>query len=139
MGVGDAMGFVTSCISGLYRGEGVTTGDAVQKSVAQKIRDDFDIRYRFGVKSTVERSDEARKLYWATQILFGLLLTVAIAIAVFALIASMATAAIERAIVCDGPFVIDARISPTLVSDAYSRLFLAEENRMPLLRPPRKG
>lgn len=73
-----------------------TTGGSVQKSVAQKIRDDFDIRYRFGVKSTVERSDEARKLYWATQILFGLLLAVAIAIAVFALIASMATAAIER-------------------------------------------
>ena len=71
-------------------------GEAVQKSVAQKIRDDFDIRYRFGVKSAVERKIEARKLYWVTQVLFGLLLTVAIVIAVFALIASMATAAIER-------------------------------------------
>jgi thiamine pyrophosphate-dependent acetolactate synthase large subunit-like protein len=46
-------------------------------------------------------------------------------------------AAIERAAACEGPFVIDARISPTLVSDAYSRLFLAQENRMPLLRPVR--
>jgi thiamine pyrophosphate-dependent acetolactate synthase large subunit-like protein len=44
-------------------------------------------------------------------------------------------AAIELARRCDGPFVIDARISPTLVSDAYSRLFLAQENQMPLLRP----
>ncbi|MBI4626177.1 MAG: ABC transporter permease [Verrucomicrobia bacterium] len=70
--------------------------EAVQKNVAQKIRDDFDIRYRFGVRSTVERKNEARKLYWVTQVLFGLLLTVAIVIAVFALIASMATAAIER-------------------------------------------
>lgn len=47
-------------------------------------------------------------------------------------------AAIEQAAACDGPFVIDARISPTLVSDAYSRLFLAEENRIPLLRPARR-
>jgi ABC-type antimicrobial peptide transport system permease subunit len=71
-------------------------GEAAQKSVAQKIRDDFDVRFRFGVKSTVERKNEARKLYWVTQVLFGLLLAVAIVIAVFALIASMATAAIER-------------------------------------------
>ncbi|MDO9436704.1 thiamine pyrophosphate-binding protein [Hydrogenophaga sp.] len=46
-------------------------------------------------------------------------------------------AAIARAATCEGPFVIDARISPTLVSDAYSRLFLAQENRIPLLRPVR--
>lgn len=45
------------------------------------------------------------------------------------------TTAIERASVCEGPYVIDARISPTLVSDAYSRLFLAQPNSMPLLRP----
>lgn len=70
--------------------------EAVQRSVAQRVRDDFDIRYRFGVKSTAERKAEARKLYWATQVLFGLLLGVAIVIAVFALIASMATAVIER-------------------------------------------
>ncbi|MDO8539279.1 MAG: FtsX-like permease family protein, partial [Opitutaceae bacterium] len=70
--------------------------ESIQKAVAQKIRDDFDIRYRFGVKSTVEKKAEARKLYWVTQVLFGLLLMVAIVIAVFALVASMATAAIER-------------------------------------------
>ncbi len=45
--------------------------------------------------------------------------------------------AIERASASEGPFLIDARISPTLVSDAYSRLFLAQENRIPLLRPVR--
>jgi thiamine pyrophosphate-dependent acetolactate synthase large subunit-like protein len=43
--------------------------------------------------------------------------------------------AIACAVACPGPFVIDARISPTLVSDSYSRLFLAQENRIPLLRP----
>jgi thiamine pyrophosphate-dependent acetolactate synthase large subunit-like protein len=47
--------------------------------------------------------------------------------------------AIERASAFTGPFLIDARISPTLVSDAYSRLFLAEENRIPLLRPVRRS
>ncbi len=71
-------------------------GDEAQREVAQKIRDGFDIRYRLGVRSTEERKSEARKLYWATQVLFGLLLVVAIVIAVFALIASMATAVIER-------------------------------------------
>jgi putative ABC transport system permease protein len=71
-------------------------GESVQRAVAQKIRDDFDVRHRFGVKSTVERKVEAQRLYWATQILFGLLLAVAIVIAVFALIASMATSVIER-------------------------------------------
>jgi putative ABC transport system permease protein len=35
-------------------------------------------------------------MYWATQVLFGLLLAVAVTVAVFALIASMATAVIER-------------------------------------------
>jgi putative ABC transport system permease protein len=70
--------------------------EGIQRSVAQRIRDDFDIRYRFGVKSTAERKSEALKLYVVTQVLFGLLLTVAVVIAVFALIASMATAVIER-------------------------------------------
>ncbi len=66
------------------------------RELAQRIRDGFDVRHRFGVRSTEERREEARKLYWATQVLFGLLLLVAIVIAVFALIASMATAALER-------------------------------------------
>jgi cell division protein FtsX len=73
-----------------------TAADEGSRTVAQKIRDEFDLRYRFGVKSTVERKAETRKLYWVTQVLFGLLLAVAIVIAVFALIASMATAVIER-------------------------------------------
>ena len=47
--------------------------------------------------------------------------------------------AIARASAFDGPYVIDARISPTMVSDAYSRLFLARENTMPLLRPVLRG
>ncbi|MBI4325037.1 MAG: ABC transporter permease [Chloroflexi bacterium] len=72
-------------------------GDAAQqKSVARQIREEFDARYRFGVQSAAEKKEEARALYWVTQVLFGLLLSVAVIIAVFALIASMATAVIER-------------------------------------------
>lgn len=46
-------------------------------------------------------------------------------------------AAIAQAEAMDRPLLIDARISPTTVSDAYSRMFLAEANSIPLLRPPR--
>ena len=45
------------------------------------------------------------------------------------------TDAIRQGMKQKGPFVIDARISPTMVSDSYSRLFLATENQAPLLRP----
>ena len=45
--------------------------------------------------------------------------------------------AIERGMRSGGPFVIDAPISPTLVSDSYSRIFQAQPNRIPLLRPAR--
>jgi len=44
-------------------------------------------------------------------------------------------AAIRQGVAAAGPFVIDARISPTLVSDSYSRIFLGQPNRQPLLRP----
>ena len=44
------------------------------------------------------------------------------------------TDAIARAMQSEGPFVIDARISPTEVSDSYGRLFLGQQNRIPLLR-----
>ena len=44
------------------------------------------------------------------------------------------TDAIVRAMQSKGPFVIDARISPTEVSDSYGRLFLGQQNRIPLLR-----
>lgn len=46
-------------------------------------------------------------------------------------------AAVERGLQAGGPFVIDAPISPTLVSDSYSRLFQGQPNRIPLLRPAR--
>jgi hypothetical protein len=72
-------------------------GDAsAQKAVARRIREEFDVRYRFGVACTAEQKQEARVLYWATQVLFGLLLAVAVIIAVFALIASMASSVMER-------------------------------------------
>jgi ABC-type lipoprotein release transport system permease subunit len=74
----------------------VDSQEESQKSVAGKIREDFDVRYRFGVKSTLEQKQNARILYWVTQVFFGLLLAVAVVISVFALIASMATAVIER-------------------------------------------
>ena len=45
--------------------------------------------------------------------------------------------AIAQGIKQAGPFVIDARISPTLVSDSYSRIFLGQPNQIPLLRPAR--
>lgn len=63
---------------------------------AKAIREEFGVRYRFGVESTAEEKKQARAMYWATQVLFGLLLCVAVTVAVFALIASMATAVIER-------------------------------------------
>ncbi|HOW73825.1 MAG TPA: FtsX-like permease family protein [Phycisphaerae bacterium] len=71
-------------------------GADVQKGAARRIREQFDVRYRFGVQCAAEQKEQARLLYWATQILFGLLLGVAVVIAVFALIASMATTVMER-------------------------------------------
>ncbi len=71
-------------------------GAQTQKAVAQRVREDFDVRYRFGVSCAAEQREQARVLYWATQVLFGLLLVVAVTIAVFALIASMASTVMER-------------------------------------------
>lgn len=74
-----------------------TSGEAaVQKEVARKLRDDFDLRFRFGVECAAEQKENARAMYWATQIFFGLLLAAAVTIAVFALIASMAVTVLER-------------------------------------------
>jgi len=70
--------------------------DRTQKAVAGRIRESFDVRYRFSVQCTAEQKEEARVLYWATQVFFGLLLSVAVLIAVFSLIASMATSVLER-------------------------------------------
>jgi len=74
----------------------VAGDEAVQKATATEIRDRFGLRFRFGVQSAAERKREAQVVYWTTQVFFGLLLVVAVVIAVFALIASMATAVIER-------------------------------------------
>ena len=46
-------------------------------------------------------------------------------------------AALESGMKAKGPFIIDAPISPTLVSDSYSRIFQGEPNHIPLLRPGR--
>ncbi|MDO9435977.1 thiamine pyrophosphate-binding protein [Hydrogenophaga sp.] len=44
--------------------------------------------------------------------------------------------AVRQAIASKKPFLIDARISPTLVSDSYRKMFLGEANVTPLLRQP---
>jgi putative ABC transport system permease protein len=67
-----------------------------QREVARKIREKFGLRYRFGVSSTEEKRQQVETLYWTTQVFLGLLLFVAVLIAVFCLIASMATTVIER-------------------------------------------
>jgi putative ABC transport system permease protein len=74
----------------------VAGDDAAQKAAATEIRERFDLRFRFGVRSAAEQKREAKVVYWTTQVFFGLLLAVAVVISVFALIASMATAVIER-------------------------------------------
>lgn len=71
-------------------------GAEVQKEVTKRIREDFDVRYRFGVKSSYEEKRSAQILYWVTQVFFGLVLAVVVLMSVFALIASLATAVIER-------------------------------------------
>jgi len=45
------------------------------------------------------------------------------------------TGAIARGLEAKGPFLIDARISPTMLNDAYTRLYRAQPNSVPLLRP----
>jgi ABC-type lipoprotein release transport system permease subunit len=74
----------------------VSGDEAAQRAAATEIRDQFDLRFRFGVRSAAEQKREAQVMYWTTQVFFGLLLAVAVVISVFALIASMATAVIER-------------------------------------------
>jgi putative ABC transport system permease protein len=73
-----------------------TSGNPGARQVAREIRERFDVRYQFSVQSTAEARDHARAVYWITQVLFALLLIVAVVIAVFALIASMAGAVLER-------------------------------------------
>lgn len=43
--------------------------------------------------------------------------------------------AIAKGLGAKGPFLIDARISPTMLNDAYTRLYHGQPNSVPLLRP----
>jgi putative ABC transport system permease protein len=71
-----------------------TSGDP--QAVASRLRDRFALRHHMGVECVAEEKREAQALYWATQVLFAMLLGVAVTIALFGLVASMATAVIER-------------------------------------------
>jgi len=44
--------------------------------------------------------------------------------------------AVKKGLELGGLFVIDARVSPTTVSDPYSKIHFGVVNRAPLLRPP---
>jgi putative ABC transport system permease protein len=63
---------------------------------AAVVRDRLALQHRLGVECAEEEKKEAVALYWATQILFAMLLGVAVTIALFGLVASMATAVLER-------------------------------------------
>jgi putative ABC transport system permease protein len=71
-----------------------TKGDA--RKAATAVRERMALQHRLGVECAAEEKQEAVVLYWATQILFAMLLGVAVTIALFGLVASMATAVIER-------------------------------------------
>ncbi len=64
--------------------------------VAARVRDELGLLHRLGVECAEDEKREAQVLYWATQVLFSMLLGVAVTIALFGLVASMATAVIER-------------------------------------------
>ncbi len=70
------------------------SGDARQ--TAARVRDRLGLQHRLGVECAEEEKREAEILYWVTQVLFAMLLGVAVTIALFGLVASMATAVIER-------------------------------------------
>jgi putative ABC transport system permease protein len=71
-----------------------TSGDPL--AAAAKVREALALRHRAGVECAAEERREAEALYWATQVLFAMLLWVATAIALFGLVASTATAVLER-------------------------------------------
>jgi putative ABC transport system permease protein len=76
--------------------DGFCLAKAPGVDVASRVRDRLGLRYRLGVQSAAEERREAEGLYWATQVFFALLLWAATAIALFGLVAAMASAAIER-------------------------------------------
>jgi len=66
------------------------------KVIAATVRDRLGLQHRLAVECAAEEKHEAEMLYWVTQVLFAMLLGVAVTIALFGLVASMATAVIER-------------------------------------------
>ncbi|MBV8880908.1 MAG: ABC transporter permease [Planctomycetaceae bacterium] len=66
------------------------------KKVASTVRERLALQHRLGVECAAEEKREAEILYWVTQVLFAMLLGVAVTIALFGLVASMATAVLER-------------------------------------------
>ncbi len=79
-----------------FRGFCLVRAEGEAREVASRVRERLGLKYRLGVECAAEEKREAEALYWATQVLFAMLLGVAVAIALFGLVASMATAAIER-------------------------------------------
>ncbi|HLY08789.1 MAG TPA: ABC transporter permease [Planctomycetota bacterium] len=65
-------------------------------TIAATVRDRLGLQHRLGIECAAEEKREAEILYWVTQVLFAMLLGVAVTIALFGLVASMATAVIER-------------------------------------------
>jgi len=65
-------------------------------AVAATVRERLGLQHRLGVECAAEEKREAEILYWVTQVLFAMLLGVAVTIALFGLVASMATAVLER-------------------------------------------
>jgi ABC-type lipoprotein release transport system permease subunit len=66
------------------------------RKVAATVRDRLGLQHRLGVQCAAEEKHEAEILYWVTQVLFAMLLGVSVTIALFGLVASMATAVMER-------------------------------------------
>ncbi len=63
---------------------------------AHAVREKLGLKFRLGVECAAEKKKEAAMLSWVTDILFAMLVAVAVTIALFGLVASMATAVIER-------------------------------------------
>jgi len=68
----------------------------VRGGSAQSIRESLGLRFHLTVESTEEQRRHSEVLYWATQVLFALLLCVSVTIAVFGLVASTASGVAER-------------------------------------------
>jgi putative ABC transport system permease protein len=67
-----------------------------EASAAPRLRESMGLRFQASVECTEEERKHGEVLYWATQVLFALLLCVAVTIAVFGLVASTASGVAER-------------------------------------------